>query len=495
MYGRLIAAGGLWLAVLFRLLHVFNGRHLIVSPDSYYFHTQARYLAEGLPSMPARGSGLTYIVGGLGKVIGMDWASAVVPLLLSAGTGLLVYCGARKLWGSTVGLFSLLAFAVAFPAVFIGAAGNIDRDCLHLLLIPLCLFAVYFLRENFVLWSVVIAASCVVLWYEWGLQGPLLVGLYALPFVAAVFLWRWRHGGLEGRYQIMVVGGCVAGIVLAAVYWHEATDIFQKFQGTTIGEMQMLDGRELLAYLLLIPFMFLGIMVLFKRKGREKYLRADVFLTLWIVVSLVLGLVFSRMYLWGIPAFCMLAGLGMRWLWSRKLMPRAAFVSLVVVAVIFSGYYAWNVDLRDPRAAATQEYQQAMKWLEAHAGSDDKVLAWWDWGYMIEDLSGREAVMDNGRWDQDDLVLLAKALWSADDGHAARWIARTGADWLVLYQDVPPSNHVAQTTFGVVPSQADLDASLMMRAFSSDYCSNYLPLAYRSENVVILRCLPAAVSG
>jgi len=411
-------------------------------------------------------------------------------LLLSLAAGAMIYLAVKRMYGPRTAICALLAFAVAFPAVFFGAAGNIDRDCLHLFLIPLCIFAVYFMRSHTLVWGAMVVLSCVVLWYEWGFYGPLTVVLYCLPFVVVTSgrsLWKT---GLESWQQIVLTCGIAAGGLLAVFYWQSISGVVEGFQGTSIAEMQRLDGRELLAYLMLIPFMIVGILVLFRRKARRHLARADMFVVLWLVTSVMLGLAFSRWYLWGIPAFCILAGIGLAWVWKKRLMPKIALATLVAIVVLFSGYYAWNVDLQDPRVSATREYQDAMLWLKQNSQEGDVVLAWWDWGYMIENLSGRDTVMNNGHWEQHNIVLLSKALWSADDGRAAQWMIRTGANWLVLYQDFPPLDHAARMAFGAIPSDQDRQASLAERAFDPDYSSSRLPVVYRSPNIIILACCP-----
>jgi asparagine N-glycosylation enzyme membrane subunit Stt3 len=204
-----------------------------------------------------------------------------------------------------------------------------------------------------------------------------------------------------------------------------------------ISEMAPIDGREYLAYLALIPAMILGVLALAKRKH---FRRADAFLVCWIGVTLVLGLVSRRLWVFSVPAYCVLSGIGIGWIWKRHLLPKWAVAGILAILVGFSGYYAYHIDMGDPRTSATPEMQQACQWIRENSADNATVLAWWDWGYMIEDLSEREAAMDNGSHAKGrlDHTWLAMQGFGDDEDYAVEVaMRRTGSDYLLVYRDFP----------------------------------------------------------
>jgi hypothetical protein len=144
--------------------------------------------------------------------------------------------------------------------------------------------------------------------------------------------------------------------------------------------------------------------------------------------------------MFSVPAYCILAGIGISWVWKKRLVPRVALAVLVVLMVGFSGYYAFHLDMGDPRVAATGEFQEAMEWLRENSTEDERVLAWWDWGYMIEDLAGRPVAMNNGSHTESRMQATWYALQGdvASDEAVVRAMRQTKSTYLLVYHGYPP---------------------------------------------------------
>ena len=454
----------IWLILLLsagmRLLHLANGRYFVISPDSYYFHAQAEKLAAG-GSVAGQGSGIVFPIAWLGNV---TFGSIVIPVALGVLSTGLLYLAVKKLYSKRIALCSAFCFAIALPAIFFQCAGYVDRDCLHLLLISACLFAVYYYNVRPLVSGLLIAGCMGLMWYEWGspIIAVALVSLTGVPFLVGDAIWftrSWKKAAIP--LGLLLVGIAVMGTQAA----HIALRVHAR--GGTVGELVPIDGREILTFTVLIPAAFVGLLGISKRKLK----RPDLFILTWIAMSFIGGLFAVRLWQFCIPAVCILAGIGLAWIWKRRLIPKMALAALVLLMIGFGGYYAYNVDLGDPRTSATAEFQQAMEWLKDNSEQGDKVLSYWDWGYMIEDLSDRETVMDNGGHKIATEEMLDEGLESTTGSYLmVKAMNETAARFLVLYKDWPKN---------------DDEMAFVNRAFAGDI-GPQLEVAYRTENVLII---------
>lgn len=451
----------LGLAAVMRLVHLFNGKHFIVSPDSYYFHRLAEQIAAG-ESVEGRSSGIAYLIS-----LSPWWGSIFWPVFFGVLSTALFYMVVEKMYSKRVAIAAAFCFAIAFPGVFQQAAGAVDRDCLHLLLLGVCTFGLYFLYDRPKTVILIITACLALMWYEWGhiAIATLVIGGVAVPFLAADALWFTRSWRKALPYLVIALGG------MGAVAFAGITQRFSSLGG--ISELAPLDGREFLAYLALIPAFIVGALCLAKRR---KFSRADLFVVCWIVGTLALGLLSRRLWVFSVPAYSLLGGIGIAWVWKKRLLPKWALAALCVVMVGFSGYYAYHIDMGDPRTSATVEFQDCMKWIRENTAADAQILAWWDFGYMIEDLSGREAAMDNGSHAKSKMRVTWEALQGddMDDTAVLTALRRTHSDYLLVYQGYPPPVS---------------NGSFIERVFEPCDCAigRNLKVVYKSEHIRLVK--------
>ena len=152
-------------AFLLRCLHLLDrDYYYMVSPDSYFFHWVARGVMAGEPPSYPPGAENTYIlhsglaypmayiakaisyVFNLSSVDSLDLVCKLLPPLLAVISMLVIFLAASKIWGRRVGLLSAFAWAAMSNVVFLGLAGNVDRDGLSILLLMSGAFLFYFSR-------------------------------------------------------------------------------------------------------------------------------------------------------------------------------------------------------------------------------------------------------------------------------------------------------------------------------------------------------------
>lgn len=178
-----VCAGGF----LLRCMHLFNSNHYyILSPDSYFFDWQAQRVLshQGVPM--TWHSGLTYplayaaratsAVLGIPQIEALRLMGVLLPPLLGAFSIVILYFFVAKMHSARIALLSAIVWAVAFPPLFITAAGYLDRDGLTSLLIMIAVFTFYVSRD-----------------------------------------WRWRIS----RFEVGWIAGCVAVVGVEALLYAE----------------------------------------------------------------------------------------------------------------------------------------------------------------------------------------------------------------------------------------------------------------------------------
>jgi asparagine N-glycosylation enzyme membrane subunit Stt3 len=361
--GALLSLAGL--TVLLRCAHLLRADHYyMLNVDSHYFHWLAgRVMAGEGPPVPAGEadiytlhSGLAYPLAYIAKAVGsvfnmsaidaLDITCKFVPPVLGVIGMLLVFWAANRMFGRAGGLFSALAWAAILHSIFHGgAAGNIDRDVLSLLLLMAGLLLFYFLRQwRFYLgrWNVgwlitggLVLVVELLLYLEWNFIGPALLLIVILAyFLVRLAVGLVSHRGEEGRaldrlakaadaanwraFATIVAANLVAVLALGSqsLEWLDtALGTMRNSGSSPISELRPLWAHgfsDFISYhFFIIPLVF-AFYVAWKRKGE-----GSIFSATWFVSVLFLAMFSSRILIYAIPAACLLSGLGLAEMWAR----------------------------------------------------------------------------------------------------------------------------------------------------------------------------------
>jgi len=368
--GALLSLSGL--TVLLRCAHLLKADHYyMLNVDSHYFHWLAgRVMAGEGPPVPAGEadiytlhSGLAYPLAYIAKAVGavfnmsaidaLDVTCKFVPPVLGLIGMLLLFWAASRMFGRAGGLFSAFAWAAILHSMFHGgAAGNIDRDVLSLLLLTLGLLLFYFLRQwRFYLgrwnfgWLIASGSVLVVellLYLEWNFIGP----AFLLAVILAYFLVRLAiglvsHRGEEGRaldrltkaadeanwraFATIVAANLVAVLALGSQssgWLDTALGTVRHSGASPISEMRPLWAHGFADFqsyhFFIIPLLF-AFYLTWKRRDE-----GSIFSATWFVSLLLLAMFSSRILIYAVPAACLLSGVGLadmwargRWMWSE----------------------------------------------------------------------------------------------------------------------------------------------------------------------------------
>jgi asparagine N-glycosylation enzyme membrane subunit Stt3 len=478
-------------AFLLRSLHVFDSsRYYLINPDSYFFHWLAGRVMDGQgpPAVPpdvfpadiyTLHSGLAYPLAYIGKAVAsvsdlsapeaLDFACKFLPPLLGIVIMAVIYVAASKIFNRRVALLSSFTWAASGHAILHGgAAGNVDRDVLNLLLVTIGALLFYLsggwrlrIGGRSVGWLVAGLGILVIealLFVEWNFVGPtlLLAIMAAAAAGGAILGWanaaaaekggrkRLRAAMATARWRTLALVVGVNVVAVAALYSQSGS--WFTIAARTVGgggagiidELQGVWARGFLDFasyhFFLIP-LALGLYLTWKRRDQ-----GTVFFLSWYLCLVVLSMFSSRVLIYAAPAACLLSGVGLESLWEwgglripRPLRNKIAVASLLFLMILFS-FLMVSFMLATPGMTLDEDWRKALTYMRDSSDEDSVVMAWWDHGYWILDVAQRRPVADNGYygWDIKMMADIKAAYLTTEPEEAAQVMDKYGADFLVF---------------------------------------------------------------
>jgi asparagine N-glycosylation enzyme membrane subunit Stt3 len=515
--------------------HVFNWQaKLLLSGE-----TPPMTLHSGLTYPMAYIARSLNLVTGMPPEQALKLAGILVPPLLGVISVFAIYLAVSRMYDRRAALFSAFAWAIASVPVFIQAAGYVDRDGLSIVLITMGVFICHFSRNwsftvgrlelGWLVGGFTVFAVATFLYIEWMWLGSVILlsilfavvaiemlttfasrlvrsllaeeDLLAMPMVflkttpsgivAAVRGSNWKP--LAAVLTVSLLVGTVAGgsVSIRGMYAEGSQLVRDALSGTaTTDELQGLTAGDLLSYGLLTIPLLIGLYVAVRNRRRS-----DILLLGWLGVLFLGGLIAKRLFLYAAPAICVLAGLGLSILFdfgkaklslsdltaafmlgNKRVVVYARMAGGVVLVVLlllasFSAYHLGSYRLM----AAGNEWEAALTYLREGTPEEAVVMSWWDYGYWILDIAGRQPVVDNGRhWEQIDRDI-ALVYVAEEDSEAIGIMERYGANYLVFstleYGSLPRITELALGErlgdFSSIP--AEMRDSLYARSLSGTW--------------------------
>jgi asparagine N-glycosylation enzyme membrane subunit Stt3 len=487
---------------------------------------------EALPPDAPPGSlyilhtGLTYPLVYIAKAIGsLDFVGRFLPPLLGVISLVVIYLVATRIYNRRVGLLSSLAWALILNAVLIGAAGFLDRDGLSLLLIMTGAFLFYLSRG----WQLrvggrdigwLVAGLAVIgiegiIYAEWMTIGVLILVAILIAYVLGRFMMEYSSllktepsmirrltaatRAVNWRTFLLVIG---FNIVIAAVrhsevayWWNVWSGIVRGTYPFAAAEMQALGLLDLLNYhFFLIPIV-IGVYLAFRRRDEGGF-----FFSCWFLMILFASLFAKRLFLYALPAACILAGVGLdslwvwgRWALFRPLLKKLVVVDLFIFIILFSVFFAYLMD-STPGISVDKDWYEAMVYLKENSPENAEIMTWWGYGYWILDLAQRRPTVDNGfyGWDTQKLTDVRTVYLSTDSTEAVQVMETYGADYLI-FSKIDEYSAPGIIAWPDDPKQVNgewpkfPEDSLVARSLNDDFQSEgALKVVYRNDGVVIL---------
>jgi asparagine N-glycosylation enzyme membrane subunit Stt3 len=449
-----------------------------------------------------------------------------LPPAIGVVSIVVLYLFLAKILNNRVAFFAALTWALLYNALFIGAAGNLDRDALTVLLMMIGVMFFYLSRSwrfnigkrnvGWIISGLSVLLVQILLYLEWSLMGAIV--LLAIIFVYSVLklvleyssslekepnvMWRIAIAFRRSDLRAFVL---VVAIDLIAVSLYSPNQLPKMFdivvaltQGrfiTSIGgaiEEQGLSFSDLLGFQFFLVPIGLGIYLAWKQRNE-----AMVFFAGWFVCFLILSVIVGRIILLAVPAACVVSGVGLASLWgvmpsrdSRDGWKQLGVLVLLVLLVVISSVSAASLNRSNYVLAADKDWQQALAYLRESTPPDAVIMTQWSYGYWILDVAQREPFVDNGYYgyNRDDLRDVGLVYSTRDPSEAAAIMAKRGTEYLVFGEQDRAFAETILDWAGLNDKDGTFpEDSLLIRSLDGDFVSGYgLELVYKNNEVVIM---------
>jgi len=475
---------------------------------------------------------LTYIARAVGSLFNLPadeslaLASKFLPPTIGVFCLLVIFFACQRIWNRRVAWFAALSWALMYFAVFVGAAGNIDRDGISILLVALGAVAFYLSKDwhlrignvdvGWVFAGLIVLILEALLYLEWSFAGPaLLIAIIAVYFVVKLLQgylgllnkepnpMRRLALSLKKFEQRSLVVIVAVNLLALGLYYRQVAGWFDltwgilraRLSGEAVfagaSEMTGLAFSDIVGYQVFLILIAVGLYAVWK--GRND---AAVFFACWFISFAIMGLFASRVLLYALPATCVLSAIGLNYMWGWRAreglqtLKRIGIAVLLLALLFFSFLGGLSLNLTYGMSAQA-EWQDALIYLKEETPEDAVVMSQWSWGYWILDLGQRKPFVDNGYYGYDAARLrdVAVAYSTPNPEEAAEILSRNGAEYLVFTEH---DLELAETILGWRGTNEDQDTfasgSLVVKALNGEFVSGGgLEIAYKNSEVVILQ--------
>jgi asparagine N-glycosylation enzyme membrane subunit Stt3 len=540
----LAVCGLIAFAVLLRCLRLFDSStYYVYNPDSHFFHWLAQRVMAG-EGIPIGTSGVNYTIHSgfaypaayMAKALGfvfhlssidsLELVWKFLPTAISVISLVVLYFAVAKILGRRVAVFSVLTGALLFNSLFMGVAGNLDRDALTVLLLTVGVMLFYLSRS----WRFTIAKRDlgwivagfsvllvqVLLYLEWDLLGAMMllaiISVYSVlkllleysallekePNLIRRVTIALRRSDLRAFVLVAAINLAAAGVLYSYQSTATLDTIVNIFKGRFLGnvssvsEGQGLSVRDLIGFQFFLIPIGIGIYLAWKQRNDAMVLFAS-----WFVSFLVLSLFSYRVIVDTVPAACVVSGVGLASIWgamssknTRDIWKQLGILVMVILLVLISSVSAASLNRNNYILAADKNWREALTYLRDSTPQDAVVMSQWSYGYWVLDVAQREPFIDNGYYAYTipQLRDVGLAYSTSDTSEAAAIMAKNGATYLVFgVQDLDLASSIMGWA-GLNNKQDSFpDESLIVRSLNGDFLSgDGLELVYKNSEVVIL---------
>ena len=450
-----------------------------------------------------------------------------LPPAIAVVSIVLLYIFLSRLSNRIIAFFSALTWVLLFQGLILGAAGNLDRDALSVLLLMVGAMLFYLSRRwkfnigsrdvGWIFSGLSVLLMQLLLYVDWGLQGASM--LLAIILVYSVLKLALEYSSLldkepdamrriaitlrrsDLRALVMVV---VINLFAVGVYSYQSAQTFNIFwaivkgrlsAGTGIwgaSEEQGLSFADLLGFQFFLVPIVLGIYLVWKQRND-----VVMFFAGWFVSFLILSFFVYRMIVLAVPAACVVSGVGLASLWgvmpsrdAKYLWKQLGILVLLVLMVLISSVSAASLNRNNYILTADKDWQEALAHLRANTSSDAVVMSQWSYGYWILDVAQREPFVDNGYYGYtiNKLHDVGRAYLTADPSEAAAIMTKCGTEYLVFgKQDLDLAGTIMAWAGVESEKGAFPEDSLIQRSLNGNFLSgDGLELVFKNNEVVIL---------
>jgi len=469
-----------------RCAHLFNSNYYILGVDSYLFHHLAQYPQN--PLVAVKGypwhSGITYPVYVISRIVGIEAASCVVPLILYLAIFILLYIFVSRYWGKLTAIATVITWALIPHSGIITATGYLDRDALSIMLYLLALVVI--LAWPHTLWKhmiglVIVVVMAITQWAQWHLAGGLIV--MSIPVVVIGYRIMVAMNMKLSIISLTLIGGIVYGFTRIAI-------LVMGINTEDIGEMQSIRLADVFLYFgWSVPLVILGVYAVIKKPDHKLAV-----IVIMLIVSIASAAVVSRVLLFAVPTACILAGVGANFALSKyqeiggydtlKTHVARLVIGMLIVTIIAVSSWATITLQGNHRMAPDSDWQKALRYINSDTPHDAKVACLTNYNYWVVDLSNR--------------VPLTKAAFRGHIDHIIElYMAKDPMEFIDVMQQIECDYFICSTweydnkyviermaTISGLYQDLNYNESVVYETLHGQYSE--LPVAYRNDTVIII---------
>lgn len=273
--------------------------------------------------------------------------------------------------------FSIAAWAGFFAglsnvAVFRTAA-HTRPDGVALMLIPFLIYLWLTRREKLAF----VLSLCLVLLH------PLSAVVYA------ILLSSWFLLGLLRRFSFpLLLPFALVGMVIVFFAWVYTIGLpLSEYSSKLVFEASEIAPLAVISFVLFFPlswaFALVGV-----SKGKFPEL-----LSVWLLVSVALGVIATRFSMYFIPFFSILAAVGVSWIFTKLIHDKRTLPVFAVLFLVLGSVSLYSM-MDGMRPYVKSSEFPALDFLREHGKRSDAILSAWDQGHVLAYYSRKPVVID-----------------------------------------------------------------------------------------------------
>ena len=332
----------------------------------------------------------------------------------------------------------------------------------------------------------------------YGLLAGLFMGMYwltwtgAVLFVAilAVYLFVYLISArLHHRYNVYlnIVGIVVVGGITAVLFTEKIIPrVFSGSTAVTTIELVSLNLFTALGSFSVLTLLIPVILAFLVYKAIKQGDASTILLLVWSVVILVIMLEYRRFAYYFAVNVALLTGWFIWYTWRRL---RKQDILKAVMAMVFLCAVAIIPTVQQATAkhyyfTPSDAWCETLTWVKENTREDSIILSWWDYGYWIERIAGRDAYITPSQ--EVDKTIDTACLFLSPSPYQREVGNSIYHDYLILDYTITTSKFKAVTIWAgktVEIYSPEYYQSLIVRLYNSEIVGLY-QLVYQSEQEI-----------
>ncbi len=272
------------------------------------------------------------------------------------------------------------------------------------------------------------------------LASPFFV-LGNIAFLVCIFSIASSHPLVKNKVSRGIFAGAVALVFLLVVLKYSdiivgmlksmfytvllgKTDIIRETVSESRGVMEVGGIKYIISELGIVAFLMpVGLYLVLKSLPKERYL--ELFLVIYGISAVFIAIKEIRFFYVLAPAASIFASKAIYSIYgnievilsdeSRARDIRILFLSVLIFLLFWSGKISAESIRDNPDTWMSDDWEDALNWVNLNTPEDSVVISWWDYGYWVQTVSQRRTVVDGRHLDIQRDIDIARMFTTKED--------------------------------------------------------------------------------